>query len=175
MSRCPGVPVFWVSFSPVLVCGTLPRLAVLTWPFRKSLSLSLSLSLSSFLLFFLSQRGEGREKERERNITVWLPLACPQLGTRPTTEACALTGNQTNNPLVCRPAHNPLSHTSQGYELVQSFAIIPVQMLPSLSTTFDFSVIGQIGYRVGLCQIVQLFSREKLMFLFEMYYFSNIG
>ena len=35
------------------------------------------------------ERGEGRE----RNINVWLPLTCPQLGTWPTTQACALTGN----------------------------------------------------------------------------------
>ena len=27
--------------------------------------------------------------------------------------ACALTGNQTSDPLVCRPALNPLSHTGQ--------------------------------------------------------------
>ena len=57
---------------------------------------------------------EGREKERERNTNVWLPLACPQLGNWPATQACVLTGNQTTDPLVCRPALNPLSHTSQG-------------------------------------------------------------
>ena len=38
----------------------------------------------------------------------------PLLGTWPTTQACALTGNQTSNPLVHRLALNPLSHTSQG-------------------------------------------------------------
>ena len=37
----------------------------------------------------------------------------PQLGSWPETQACALTGNQTGNPLVCRPALNPLSYTSQ--------------------------------------------------------------
>ena len=67
-----------------------------------------------FLRFYLFlERGEGREKERERNINVWLPLACPLLGIRPTTQACALTGNQTCNPLVHRPVLNPQSHTSQ--------------------------------------------------------------
>ena len=43
-----------------------------------------------------------------------LSLARPQLGTRPATQACAWTGNQTRDPSVCRPALNPLSHTSQG-------------------------------------------------------------
>ena len=66
----------------------------------------------SFFLSFLD-RGEGREKEKERNINVWLPLACPLLGTWPETQACALTGNRTSNPLVHRLALNPLSHTSQ--------------------------------------------------------------
>ena len=59
-------------------------------------------------------RGEGREKERKRNISVWLPLTHPLLGTQSTTQACALTGNRTGDPLVHRPALNPLSHTSQG-------------------------------------------------------------
>ena len=43
-----------------------------------------------------------------------MPLTCPQLGTWPPTQACALTGNQTSDPSVLRLAHNPLSHTSQG-------------------------------------------------------------
>ena len=32
-----------------------------------------------FILFL--EKGEGREKERERDISVWLPLTCPQLRT----------------------------------------------------------------------------------------------
>ena len=60
-------------------------------------------------------RGEGREKERERNINVWLPLSLLQLETWPATQAPALTGNRTGDPLVHRTALNPLSHTSQGY------------------------------------------------------------
>ena len=49
----------------------------------------------------------------ERNIHQ-LPLARPQLGTWPTTQACVLTGYQTSDLSVCRPALNPLRHTSQG-------------------------------------------------------------
>ena len=60
----------------------------------------------------------GREGEREGNISVWLPLMCPPLGTWPTTPACAPTGNRTGDPLVRRPALNPLSHTSQGLLIV---------------------------------------------------------
>ena len=63
---------------------------------------------------FREKRREREEKERGRNINVCLPLAHPLLGTWLTTQACALTGNQTSDPLVCRPALNPLSFTSQG-------------------------------------------------------------
>ena len=66
-----------------------------------------------FYLFIF--RGEGREKEREGNINVWLPLVHPPLGTWPSTQVCALTGNLTCNLLVHRLVLNPLSHTSQGY------------------------------------------------------------
>ena len=65
---------------------------------------------------FLDRR-EGGEKERERSISVWLLLTRPPLGTYTETQACALTGNQTHDPLVCRLALNPLSHTSQGRTL----------------------------------------------------------
>ena len=63
----------------------------------------------------------------ERNINVWL-LLTHLLGTWPTTQACALTGNPTSDPLICRPALNPLSHTSQGqYSIVfiMLYALVP--------------------------------------------------
>ena len=43
-----------------------------------------------------------------------LSLTCPLLGTWPETQACAQTGSRTCDPLVCRPALNPLNHTIQG-------------------------------------------------------------
>ena len=69
--------------------------------------------------FFLKKilfifRGERREKEKESNIIVRLPFVRPLLGTWPTAQAGALTGNQTSDFLVCRLAFNTLSHTSQG-------------------------------------------------------------
>ena len=73
------------------------------------------LLLKGFIYLFL-QKGEGREEERERNINVWLPLMCPLLGTWPATQACALTGNRTGDPLVCRLVLNPLSRTGQGHK-----------------------------------------------------------
>ena len=86
------------------------------WSILATFITVLDFKILIFLRFYLFIfRGEGREKERERNINVWLPLAHPLLGTWPTTQACALTGNQTSDPLVHTPVHNPLSHTSQGW------------------------------------------------------------
>ena len=87
---------------------------------REPIHASLSFFCKDFIYLFLD-RGERREKERERNINVWLPLAHPSSGTWPTTQACPLTGNQTSDPLVCRPVFNSLSHTSQGSCLSLNF------------------------------------------------------
>ena len=64
-----------------------------------------------FIYLYL-EKGEGKGKEREININVWLPLMCPLLGTWPATQACALTGNQTSDPLVHRLVLNSLSQSS---------------------------------------------------------------
>ena len=69
-------------------------------------------SFLKILFIYFRERKGGRK--RERNINVQLPLMCPLLGTWPATQACALTGNQTSDRLVCRPVLNPLSHTSEG-------------------------------------------------------------
>ena len=59
------------------------------------------------------REGKG-ETEKEKNINVWWPLMRPLLENWPATQACALTGNSIGDPLVRRPALNPLSRTSQG-------------------------------------------------------------
>ena len=72
------------------------------------------LFFKDFIYLFLERR-EGREKKKERNINVWLPLKHPTLGTWPTIQECALTGNRTGDLLVHRPKLNPLSYISQGH------------------------------------------------------------
>ena len=54
---------------------------------------------------------------------------CPRLGTQPATQACALTENQTRDPLIHRPTLNPLSHTSQGYITVLILSSIDYAIL----------------------------------------------
>ena len=53
---------------------------------------------------YFYREGKGRrKKEREGNINVWVPLTWPPLGTWLATQAHALTGNRTSNPLVHSP------------------------------------------------------------------------
>ena len=62
-------------------------------------------------LFVFRERGREGEREGEKHECVVASCALP---TWPATRACALTGNQTRDPLVRRLVLNPLSHTSQG-------------------------------------------------------------
>ena len=63
--------------------------------------------LRFFLKIFFLLLERGREGEGERNTSVWLPLPRPPPGTWPATQACALSGNRTHDPVVCRLAFNP--------------------------------------------------------------------
>ena len=47
----------------------------------------------SLRFYLFLERGGGREKEGKRNISVWLLVMHPLLGTWPITQACALTGS----------------------------------------------------------------------------------
>ena len=44
----------------------------------------------------------------------------------PATQACTLTGNGTGDPLVHRPALDPLSHTSQGSNILNDMSMLSV-------------------------------------------------
>ena len=82
---------------------------------------------------------------RERNINVWLPLTRPLLGTWPTTQSCALTGNWTSDPLVCRPALNPLSYTSRAGKnlLVHVYFCLLLTLLQMSPIVFPLSCSPQ--------------------------------
>ena len=48
-------------------------------------------------------------------------------------KACALTGNQTGDPLVGRQTLNPLSHTSRANFLFDEVSKIKIVRIPSFS------------------------------------------
>ena len=66
-----------------------------------------------------------KEKEEDREISVWLPLTHPLLGTWPPTQACALTGNRTIDLLIRRRVLS-----AQATELHQSGQKTKVLILP---------------------------------------------
>ena len=74
------------------------------------------------------------EGEREGEKHVWLPPTRPHLGTRPATQACALTRKRTHDPLVHRPLLNPLSYTSQGknFFLIKGHTLVMKQTYMNL-------------------------------------------
>ena len=82
----------------------------------------------------------------ERNIH-WLPLARPQLGTGPATQACALTRNQTHNLSVCGRMPNPLRCTSQGstHVLVRASLFFMILSL-RLSVKHKLLIRPQLNY-----------------------------
>ena len=71
-----------------------------------------------------------------------LPVMNPQPGTWPATQASALTGNRTSDPLFRRSVLNPLSHTSQGrfilFYLTQKYSKIHIN-LHYMSWNFPFA------------------------------------
>ena len=79
-----GVLIFF-SVSVLFSFSYIPRSGIAE---SKGKSIFIFNFLKRFCLFIFRQK-ERRDKERERNINVWLPLACPLLGTWPATQACA--------------------------------------------------------------------------------------
>ena len=71
------------------------------------------LNMILFIYFQRERMGE-RKGGRETSMCGCLSHGLP-LGTWTENQACALTGNLTGNPLVCRPALNPLSYTSRAF------------------------------------------------------------
>ena len=64
-------------------------------------------------IYLFSERGEGRKRGRETSMCGCLSHA-PYWGPGLKPRHVPWLGNQASDPLVCRPALNPLSNTSQG-------------------------------------------------------------
>ena len=96
----------------ILLKTTSPNILSLCPPLYKYIDFNDHILFFQYFIYLLLERVEGREKERERNINVWFPL------TNPTGDLVHISGvcpdwESNQDPLVCWPALNPLSHTSQ--------------------------------------------------------------
>ena len=88
-----------------------------------------------------------------------LPFTHSLLGTWPATQACALTGNRTSDPLVPRLAHNPLSHTSQG-RMHEDFA--PQEKSDHLSAPLYLTIL--YGREPGCVGQAGIFKKEDSVY-----------
>ena len=79
---------------------------------------------NDFIYLFLEKGSEGeREGEKhpcERKTAISCLLYTPEPQTKPTSQACTLTGNRTFNLLLYGTVLNPLSHTSHGSSFLLS-------------------------------------------------------
>ena len=71
-----------------------------------------------------------------RNVSVWVPFMCPQLGMWPSAQACALTWNQTSDLSVHRLTLSPLSHTSQAQPDLQHLPSVESGLSGDAGLTF---------------------------------------
>ena len=76
---------------------------------------------------------------------MWLPLMRLLLGTWLATQACALTGNPTCDPLVRRLALNPLNHPSQGIPDLSKSSFLICQRVTILKGTYSFVAFAPYG------------------------------
>ena len=112
-----------------------------------------------FYLFTFRERGREEDREGEKHCCVrekQLPLARPLLGTWPTTQAYALTGNRTSDLSVRRPALNPLSHSSQGSPHVLVYAFLCVSLHICLSRCLCLGV-SHVSVFLWFCIYVSTF------------------
>ena len=94
-----------------------------------------SLKKKKIYLFVFRKRG----REGETSMCGCLSHT-PHWGTWPATQACALTGNRTSNPLVCRAALNLLSYNIQS--LFLTLYPVKISCLPP-----HFEVLSTLGTR----------------------------
>ena len=88
----------------------------------------------------------------------------PSLGTWPTSQACALTGNRTDDPLVHRLVLSPLNHTSQGWSVFLNFMYCGRHKLgPSINKWIPF-VLGEFS-----CRILSCLSLTSINLIFEIW------
>ena len=76
----------------------------------------LQIFLIFYFMYLFLERGREGEREGEKYHCV-VASPTPSTGDLAATQACALTGNQTSDPLVCSQVLSPPRHTSQSREL----------------------------------------------------------
>ena len=105
----------YISRSP----GSIPVLSLLFLPscifkFLKNYRLISLFCFLFFLKILFIFRERGRQREREGNISMWLPLACPQMGNLACNPGMCPDWETNQQRFGSQASTNPLSHTRQG-------------------------------------------------------------
>ena len=74
-----------------------------------------------YLFIFRERRREGEREGEKHQCVVASPVPSTGGPTWPATQACALTGKRTGDPLVFGLVLHPLNHASQGSFLLFHF------------------------------------------------------
>ena len=90
------------------------------------------------------------------------------LGTWPTIQACALTGNQTSDPLVYRLVLNTMSHTSQDLITINNYIHI---VCNDLYVCFSSEVYLQ--FNTNFNNLIQLKNNNLETLEYERQYLNN--
>ena len=119
---------------------------------------------SFFSYFFLRERGregerEGEKHQCEREILIGCLSDVPQLGTQPTTQACALTRNQTKDLSLRRMMSNQLIHSGQGCTSVLGYLrllrrIFTLNLTHISNKLIIYLIWGPIENRKGLLMTI---------------------
>ena len=102
---------------------------------------------------FIFREGKGRREEEKHQCVVTSHVPPTGGWIWPTTQACALTRNRTSDPLVRRPALNPLSHTSQMWDrlLRQLLPALVLQLPPCRESSLPWLPISAPPTRLDEC------------------------
>ena len=109
--------------------------------------------LKDFIYLFWEGKG-GRKRGRETSMCGCL-LHTRYSAPGPATQACALTGNRTGDPLLHRLALDPLSHTSWGSCTILKPSEMTRRFCSSLAKASqtaipNFNIVGKYNPSMGL-------------------------
>ena len=105
-------------------------------------------------------------------MEVWLPLTRPLLGAEPANQACALAGNPTCDPLVCRLALSLLSHSR---DLLSFVAVGCDSCILGCSALTLCSTKGLTCSALlpGMILLDRQFEKQRVIFLKRFYLFIS--
>ena len=112
-----------------------------------------------FICFWREGKG-GKKREKHQCVVASYE---PPLGTWPSTQACALTGNRTGNPLICSPRSIHWATPASP----EAFNKLFIQIIKHLAHVFPLGLVAVHHFCELLCTWKSSLSFELLSLDFE--------